>query len=334
MKYVLGSLSAFEDSSGSWRLPLGVQIIPGFILSIGLMRYPHSPRWLVTQDREEEAFDVLLKFRNNDQNESRKELNEIIREVAEQREHEIEKYSQLFNRRFRRRMFLSIFIQIFDQLTGINSIIYYSPILFQQVHNSNETNPSANALFITSFVGLANFVSTIPSVIFLDRLGRRLTLILGSIFMAISMISIGILMISWGNYSSSLELFVVEKGASYAIIGFVFVFIIGFASSWGPTAWIYCAEIFPISMRAKATSITTATHWIVNCTIAFSIPFILNSSLPYLIFFFFGCFCILMGLSVYLFYPETNGKSLEEMEFIFTTSRSSFSYSTMNNQSI
>ena len=288
-----------------------------------MIRFAHSPRWLVTQDREEEAFNVLLRFRNNDQNKTRIELNEIIGEVAEQRENELEKYSQLFNKRFRRRIVLAIFIQIFDQLTGINSIIYYSPIIFQQAKLINKDHQE---LLITALIGSVNFLSTIPSVIFIDRFGRRFILILGSILMTISMILIGILMASCGDMDKS---FVVHVGASYGIIVFVFIFIIGFASSWGPIAWIYCAEIFPISMRSKATSITTATHWIVNCTIAFCVPFILDSSYPYLLFFFFGCFCILMGLSVYFFYPETKGNSLEEMDFIFNSSSS-----LMNNQSL
>lgn len=311
---------------------MGFQIIPGLILSIGIIKFAHSPRWLVTQDREEEAFNVLFKFRNNDQTKARNELNEIIGEVAEQRENELTKYSQLFNQRFRRRMFLAILIQIFDQLTGINSIIYYSPIIFQQAKLINP-NIKHGELLITALIGSVNFLSTIPAVIFIDKLGRRFILIVGSILMTISMILIGILMASCGEMKAS-QSFVVDGGASYAIIVFVFVFIIGFASSWGPIAWIYCAEIFPISMRAKATSITTGTHWIVNCTIAFLVPFILDSSYPYLIFFFFGCFCILMGLSVYFFYPETKGISLEEMDSIFNSSKSSSSSSLINHQSI
>ena len=327
LKYVEGSICGLNKlSSGTWRLPLGLQIVPGLILSIGIIRFPHSPRWLVTQDREEEAFDVLQNLRHNDQNQIRNELNEIIREVAEQRENEIERYSQLFSQRFRRRTFLSIFIQIFDQCTGINSIIYYSPIIFQQARGTID-NQMERALLITALVGSVNFLATIPAVIFLDKLGRRLVLILGSIFMFISMFVIAIVMVSCGHSTNSTDPnsdpFVINvKGAPDAIIVFVFVFIIGFASSWGPTAWIYCAEIFPISMRAKATSITTATHWIVNCSIAIIIPFILNTTVPYIIFFIFGFCCIVMGISVYLFYPETKGRSLEEMDFIFTDSKS------------
>ncbi|KAG0173799.1 hypothetical protein DFQ28_008121 [Apophysomyces sp. BC1034] len=309
------------NGQASWRIPLGIQIAPAIVLLFGVLFLPYSPRWLVSKGRNEEALEVLARLHAKGDKTAPavvEEYNEIIQQVELERQIAITSYTELFKGTIRRRLILGILIQVFQQFTGINSIMYYAPKIFKQAGIGEDS-----ATLIASGVnGVLNMFATIPAVLFLDRLGRRLTLISGSILMGTCMLLAGIVMAACGEVGidESGEK-VVKMGqnqsASYFCIVMIYFFVAGFAYSWGPVGWVYPAEIYPLSVRAKATSITTAANWLMNFVISMIVPVML-SSITWGTYIFFGCCCFIMSTCVFLFFPETKGRSLEEMDAVFS----------------
>ncbi len=305
-------------SSAAWRTPLALQIVPALILAIGILFFPFSPRWLMAQNRDAEALFVLKRIRSGSTIDVvLDEYNDIKNEIEFERKQSIKSYSQFFHPPLRRRLILGISIQVLQQLTGINSIMYYAPEIFKQAG----LNDQRASLLATGINGCVLVLATIPAILFIDKLGRRFILISGAILMSLSMLIIGGTMGNHGythfnETTGAVQVIIPNRIASYVIICFVYVFVASFSFSWGPTAWVYCTEIFPLSMRSKGTSITTAANWATNCIVSFLVPVLLEN-LTYGTYLIFGSFCILMGIIIYLFYPETKGKSLEDMDLVF-----------------
>jgi sugar porter (SP) family MFS transporter len=309
-----------SSSSASWRIPLGLQIVPALVLAIGIPFLPFSPRWLMAKGRESEAMAVLIKIRSSSQRDILIEYNDIKQEIALERKQSVRSYSQLFQFPLRRRLILGISIQILQQLTGINSVMYYAPEIFKQAGLSGQRA----SLLATGVNGCVNVLATIPAILFLDKWGRRPVLISGAILMSLSMLSIGSIMGTHGytlfnSTTDTVEVIIPSQTASYTIIVFVYVFVASFAFSWGPTTWLYCTEIFPLSMRAKGTSLTTAAIWATNCLVSFLVPVLLER-ITYGTYLIFGTLCITMAVLTFLFYPETKGRSLEDMDLVFGSS--------------
>ena len=328
-----------------WQLPLGLQMIPSLILAIGILFCPFSPRWLIYQDREDEAKDVLVNIRSVSDDEIEAEIDRIKIEVAFLREHEIDSYRQLVRLPLCRPFLLGVGIQILQQLTGVNAIIYYAPTIFQIFidHSSVSSNGSIDRfhcpliidnssasdngtfnilhypLITTGIYGVINFAFTIPTMILIDKMGRRILLISGAVVMSISIFIASILIRAYINktcmFDSDFCIYTLNPAApekiSVIIIIFIYVFAAAFAFSWGPIPWIYCTEIFPLTMRAKASSLTTAANWTINCLVSFVVPVLLRR-IYVKTFIIFAAFCAMMIGIIYLFYPETKNIHLEE----------------------
>lgn len=194
--------------------------------------------------------------------------------------------------------------------------MYYAPEIFKQTGFIGD-----RALLMTGISGCVNVVATIPAVIFIDKLGRRLLLITGSIIMALSMLSIGIVMKFYGERkvnttTDEINVVITNTTASYAIVTVVYIFVAGFAVSCGPIQWVYCSEIFSLSKRSAGVSITTAAHWAANVAVSFLVPILLEY-IWFGVYLIFGSFCALMVLLTFLFYPETKGVPLEKMNRLF-----------------
>ncbi|CAF1647623.1 unnamed protein product, partial [Adineta ricciae] len=310
----------FTSSSASWRIPLALQIVPALILAIGIPFFPFSPRWLMAQGRDSEALAVLRKIRSSSQKKILLEYNEIKQEIITENEQSVRSYNQLLRYPLRRRLILGVTIQTCQQLTGINSIMYYAPEIFKQAGLSGQRA----ALLATGINGCINVLATVPAILYVDDWGRRPVLIIGGMIMSFAMLTIGSIMGIHGYtvYNSTTEVtevIIPNQTASYTIIVLVYLFVAVFAASWGPTTWLYCTEIFPLSMRAKGASLTTAAIWVTNCLVSFLVPVLLER-ITYGTYLIFGSLCFIMAVLVYFFYPETKGRSLEEMDLVFSNS--------------
>lgn len=316
----VGTESLTTDAA--WRIPLGIQMAPAAVLFVGTIFLPFSPRWLVNKGRNAEALTVLAKLHANGDETNPSvvaEYEEIVAQVEHERTVSVSSYFELFKGTLLRRLILGILIQVFQQFTGINSIMYYAPVIFQQAGV-----PGRSAALIASGVnGVLNVLSTIPAILYLDRLGRRFVLISGALVMGTAMLLCGIVMAATGRVYENPKTHQMEVDmsgnmhASYFCIVMVYFFVAGFAYSWGPCGWVYPAEIYPLSIRAKGTSLTTAANWLMNFIISLFVPVMLTT-ITWGTYIFFGCCCMVMATCVFLFYPETKGRSLEEMDLVFS----------------
>ncbi|KAI8342692.1 general substrate transporter [Chlamydoabsidia padenii] len=312
------------DNEAAYRIPLGIQIVPALVLVFGVLFLPYSPRWLASKGRYEECLEVLAYLRSQgDKTDPRavSEFEEIKQEIELEKAVAITSYVGLLKGTVRRRLILGVIVQIFQQFTGINSIMYYAPTIFQQAG----IDGTSAALIASGVNGVLNVFATVPAMLFVDRLGRRKIMIIGALTMGTAMLLCGIVMGATGkvSYDAAKQSNVVymgdNKSASYFCIVMIYVFVAGFAASWGPVGWIYPAEIYPMAVRAKGTSITTAANWLFNFVISEICPVML-ASITWGTYVFFGCCCFFMSICVFIFFPETKGRTLEEMDHVFSGS--------------
>ena len=315
------AIHKYPNPSYEWKIPIGLQMLPSIILGIGILFCPFSPRWLICHDREDDAREVLMRIRSTSYDEIEEELNRIKNEIVYLRENEIGSYSQLFRTPLLRPLLLGVGIQIFQQISGINATLYYAPRLFPDLGKSNSSSFSWPLLF-TGVYGTVNVLFTIPTIIFIDKLGRRLLLISGGIIMFLSLLAVGITdAVCEPKDRLNNTCLQIDTPYPWLLTVFIYIFIAGYAFSWGPVPWVYCTEIFPLTMRAKATSLTTAANWMMNL-ITSTVALALLSQHRYqsITFFVFSGICGIMTVLVYFFYPETKDKHLEESD-LFTTGR-------------
>ncbi|KAJ2634881.1 hypothetical protein GGF40_003932 [Coemansia sp. RSA 1286] len=311
----------FIKSDASWRIPIGIQIVPALILFVSMIFMPYSPRWLVDNDRVDEAHKVLANLRaggdkNND--EVVEELEEIKEAVRIDRETAVRSYLELFRFPIRRRVILGVVIQILQQLTGINVVMYYASTIFRQSGLSGNNA----SLLAQGINGVVNMLATIPAILWIDRWGRRKTLMFGSLGCGVTYfiqaVATGATQNKTVDENGDVDLNMPD-GPSYLVIVMMYLFVISFAMSWGPIGWIYPSEIFPMRIRSKANSITTASNWLFNFIIGLVAPILIKKITWGLDLIFAIIMFAAIGI-IYVFFPETKNRNLEDMEVIFTGS--------------
>ncbi|KAH9828332.1 sugar transporter STL1-like [Teratosphaeria destructans] len=290
----------------TWRFPIAFQIVFGLVIVFGMVWLPESPRWLLTRDRHEEATTVLAALRGTDRDHEDVKIQAgIIMDSIRASGHVggNTPFSSLLtggkNQHFRR-MALGASSQFFQQIGGCNAVIYYFPVLFE-----NSLRQSKNLSLLLGGVNMivyAIFATT--SWFIIERVGRRKLFLAGSIGQCLSMVLIFACLIP--------DTTATAKGAA---VGF-FTYIAFFGATWLPLPWLYPAEINPIKTRAKANAVSTISNWLWNFTVVmFTPPF--TSASPYGCYLFFALCNALFVPVIYFFYPETAGRSLEEIDLIF-----------------
>ncbi|EHA18631.1 hypothetical protein ASPNIDRAFT_55668 [Aspergillus niger ATCC 1015] len=317
------------QSIAAWEVPVCIQVLPALILAAGMVLFmPQSPRHLMNQGREEECLQTLARLRDapTDDILVRIEYLEIKSLKMFEEETAKKKYPQYQDGSFKsnfmigfydylslvtnpslfKRTTVACLVMLFQQWNGINAINYYAPQVFEGL----ELGGNTTSLLATGVAGIFEFVFTIPAVLWVDNIGRKKTLLAGAIGMAVChFICAGLI----GSYEGT---FGEHKSAGWATVAFVWIFIINFAYSWGPCAWIVVSEVFPLSMRAKGVSIGGSSNWLNNFGVGLATsPFIAAST--YGTFIFFGCITVVGAIYVWFFVPETKGRTLEEMDELF-----------------
>lgn len=292
----------------AWRTPFIVEAAHGIILASGMLFVPYSPRWLVQRGRFDEAKSVLQKYRDSEDVED--ELLSI-RGSLEDRSTPQASFSEVFAKRYIRRSALGIFIMAFMMLSGVDTVLYYAPILFAQAGF-----PSQRASFLASGVsGIVNLLCTIPAQLWVDKWGRKIPLIGGGMAMSVCYLGIGTLYAIYGEKVNG-EIRINGKAPQWAAIALIYIFIGNFAWSWAVVIKIYACEIMPTRLRAKACAIQQLANWMVNFTVTLTAPMFLRAS-PSGPYFLFCSATFFTSVVCYLFMPETKEKSLEEIEELF-----------------
>lgn len=275
----------------NWRWMLGVQSLPAVLYCALLLFVPESPRWLVMTGRRDEALRILTRL--SGQSAAQETLRNISDNVAPQPG--TRRFRELFAPRVRHVMLIALGLAFFQQITGINAIFYYLPILLGNAGGGLE-----GSLGQTALVGLVNLGMTLVAIRFVDRLGRRPLLLAGIGGMALSLFVIG-----WASSQASTHVTLVL----IAIMGFV----ASFAVSLGPVMWVLLSEIFPNEYRAAAISVVGLWNSLVSASITFIFPQALSTLGAAGTFFSFGLMASAAVVFVLLFVPETKGRTLEEL---------------------
>ena len=274
--------------AAEWRWQFGVAAVPAVLFLVLLFGIPRSPRWLVTQNRVEEARSVLQMMGAED---PEGELKEIVESVHLDR---LQTAEPLFARKYRLPIFLAVTIGMFNQLSGINAILYYLNYIFEKAGYSKMSGDLQAVA-----VGAMNLVATLFAMTLIDKLGRKALLLIGSVGTAASLAGVSAVFFSQSHQSYLLWLLV-------AYIAF-------FAISQGAVIWVYIGEVFPNRVRAKGQGLGSSSHWIMNGLIQLTFPWLAKSSGAYP-FLFFATMMLLQFFVVLFFYPETKGVTLEQMQ--------------------
>ncbi|KAI7897957.1 general substrate transporter [Cokeromyces recurvatus] len=309
----------FIKNTAAFRIPWGVQAVPAIILTLGMWAFPFSPRWLASKGRVEEALKVIADIHGNgDIHHPRVqlEMEEINATIHFDKEIASHSYADLLKPGMFYRVSLGVCLQVWQQLTGMNIIMFYVVFLFQQAGIGD----SQEAVLVSSGVSyVVNVVMTIPAILYVDRWGRRPTMIVGALLMSVFLWVVGGVL-STGQWAINPQdgkwQVLISKSKADGVVACIYLFVACFATTWGPLGWIYPAEIYPLRVRAKAVSLSTASNWLFNWVLNFVVP-LLMERIRYGLYFLFAAFNFLMALHVFIAYPETKGYTLEEMDIVF-----------------
>jgi sugar porter (SP) family MFS transporter len=280
--------------TNEWRWMFGLGAIPAVVLLVGMIKLAESPRWLVSQNREEDAKNILSQILPKD--EAEKEF-QVIRGSLAQKEGS---WKMVFEPWVRPALIIGVVIMFFQQATGINTIIYYAPTIFEFAGFSSHKV----SILATVGVGVVNVLMTVVAIWLIDKIGRKPLLYIG---MAGMMVSLGVAGLAF--YLPNLTGFV----KSLTVLSVLF-YIAFFAISLGPIAWLIIAEIYPLKIRGRAMSIATLSNWGFNMLVASTFLTMTEKLGKAGTFWFYGSMCILGILFCYFYVPETKGISLEKIE--------------------
>nr|CAD1814642.1 monosaccharide transporters [uncultured fungus] len=319
---VVNNATKNRPTHASWQIPIGVQFAWGLILAVGMILLPESPRWLIKKERDDDAARALSRLISlpPDHPELQAELDEIRTAFQHEKEMGESSYADCFratDNKILLRTLTGIFIQAWQQLTGINFIFYYGTIFFK---NSGIKNP----FLISIATSIINVFMTLPGMWGVERFGRRRLLLVGAIGMCFCEFLVAIVGVTISTSNTA---------GQKVLVAFVCIYIAFFASTWGPIAWVITGEIFPLNIRAKAMSLSTASNWLWNFGITYATPYLVNkqagsAGLEVKVFFIWGSTCAGCFLFTYFCVPETKGLSLEQIDLLYqnTTPMRSVSY--------
>ncbi|KAI4087100.1 MAG: hypothetical protein LQ344_007045 [Seirophora lacunosa] len=296
-------------------------MIPAICLFGAMFFLPESPRWLARKERWEDAHAVLTLVHGKGDPDSpfvRRELEEIRAMVEFERQNADITYLELLKPHMINRTHIGVFTQIWSQLTGMNVMMYYITYVFLMAGIRGNAN-----LVASSIQYVINVAMTVPALLFIDRWGRRPTLLVGAILMMTFLFANAGILASYGTYAGPSGVantpaasWEVSGPASKAVIACSYLFVASYAPTWGPVSWIYPPELFPLRVRGKAVALATSANWAFNFALGYFVPpaFVNIQWQTYLV---FAVFCAAMAVHVFFFFPETAGKTLEEVGDIF-----------------
>ncbi|KAK7024826.1 general substrate transporter [Favolaschia claudopus] len=307
----------FMDSRAehAWRGPFAVQAVVSLVLFVWTFFLPESPRWLIQNGYKSEGLCVLADLHaKGDVTDAG--VTNMYHGIVHTLEAEEEKagdvagavapWSALF-RDYRRRTVIGVTSRMFAQLNGINAILHFLPEHLAQTGSS-----IPRALFYSACCSLLYPAGTVPGMLCIDKLGRRRSLIVGSVALACSLVVVGNVQRYVDSWPKALAFLGGDRGVLLGICTYLFFF----GATWGPIPWLLSAELFPLRMRGKGMSAATASDWLFECIVGVATPSLLSMLGGGYYFILVGA-CILSGFVVWLLYLETGGLPLESIAGVF-----------------
>lgn len=287
--YLIGT-----DGENSWRWMLGVQAFPSLLFLILLQLVPESPRWLISKKGKISEASAILKIINPV---TYLQDVESIRSSAEHEKQIVKKSGNLLlTSKYKLPIFLAVSFAVFNQVSGINAIIYYAPRIFEMTGLER-----SSSLLSTVGIGFVNFLFTLIALQFIDRIGRKTLMVIGSFGLILTL----------GLVSNA---FYTDNISGISVTVYLLFYIAFFAFSQGAVIWVFISEIFPNQVRAKGQTLGSTTHWLMAAIIAFSFPMLAEKIGGGHTFLFFTVMMIVQLFFVWKFMPETKGRSLEQIE--------------------
>ena len=319
MTVVIGLFAAnvvnllLKDHEWGWRLANGVILVAPVTIMIGIFFCPESPRWLFRKKGREAAEKSLKRIRRKD--DVTGELQAIDNAVQAEGDR-LSIKQMLTTKKVLQRLGIGIGIHVLQQATGINPIFTFGGIIFESV--------LGNGILSLLILSGANLLSTIPALFLFDRLGRRNLLIYCGFAMAIGHLVAATVFVTGCSVTDNVvngttaieEVIDCKKSSGILMLVFTVIFVAFFALSWGPIAWIYAAEIFPLNIRARAVAITTASNWFMGTIMSYILELIKPLGI-HGVFYLFSGLTLVAVIFVYLFCPETRGVMLEDIDAEF-----------------
>jgi MFS transporter, SP family, galactose:H+ symporter len=289
LAYVVDAVFAPSDG---WRFMFAFGAIPAIVLGLGIAVLPESPRWLLLHRRKEEAINVLTRIRGT------QDVMPEVNEILEHAEPGHGRLADLFSPFVLPVLFCGIALAVIQQITGINTVIYYAPTIFQAAgFHSNEA-----AIVATAGVGVVNVLMTVVSIPLIDKVGRRPLLLISLSGMGVALAALGI---GFAVGGEALKFIGVLSLALY---------IAAFAIGLGPVFWLLISEIFPLNVRGQAASVATMANWLSNFIVSLTFLSLLNALGSVWTFILYAVLCVVGVWFCLRFVPETKGVPLEVIE--------------------
>ena len=294
---VLGILLAFISnyllsgiSENDWRWMMGVEAFPAILYTLLCFGIPQSPRWLITQNKIDQARAIYKKI------DPTASFETLIAEMAEDTSPSNVKDS-IFDKKYRFPLKLAFLVAFFNQLSGINAFLYYAPRIFEEGGLGESTS-----LLSSIGIGITNLIFTFIGISLIDKLGRRQLMYFGSVgyIISLSLVSCAFFF-EWGGLLIPI---------------FLFIFIASHAIGQGAIIWVFISEIFPNHLRNAGQSFGTSVHWILAALIPSFVPILFGSIGAGVVFLIFAFFMVLQLVFVHYMMPETQGISLEKLSKI------------------
>jgi sugar porter (SP) family MFS transporter len=282
------------SSSQNWRLMFGLAAVPAILMFVGMLFQHESPHWLIGRRREDEAREILAQVR--DEGDIDQEIDEV-RELSQRSG----SARDLLNPKVRHALVVGVALAVFQQITGINTIIYYAPTLL-----SNAGFGSSAALLANVGNGVVNVALTLLAIRLLDRVGRRPLLLAGTAGMAVGMVTVALTFLIGGSN--------LHGAGVYVAIAGLLVYTGSFAVGLGPAFWLLISEIYPVSIRGRAMSVATIANWAANFVVTVSFLSLLSLIGDDGTFFLFGGLTVVALVYFYRQVPETRNRALADIE--------------------
>jgi len=276
----------------AWRWMFVAEALPALFFFFALFKVPESPRWLVAHNEENKAKQVLEKVAGTDF--ATFELGEIKESLAGTQKRGT--LTDVFKKKYSLILFLGIFLAVFQQWSGINVIFFYAPDIFAKANLGIDA-----ALYQTTLIGLMNVAFTILAMRVIDKLGRKLLMLIGASGMAVCYIIIG-------------YLFHIERTDDWLLLTFIVITPAFFAFGLGPTVWVVLSEIFPNKIRGVAMSVATFSLWVACYLLTLTFPIFVEWFNAANTFWIYAIVCIIGFIVIFKYLPETKGISLEKLE--------------------